>query len=107
MPEKMRRLKVSRHWYSSDPQSTYRVEMKYRECILRVHTEWRLPISGGHPIMMEKSALAEGWGCTPIPSHCVYHRNTKLQCTLLLRGQILYPIFTLWSHLLSARICKL
>ncbi len=35
---------------------------------LRVHAEWRLPISGVHPIMMEKSALAcEGRGCTPIP----------------------------------------
>ncbi len=32
----------------------------------RVHTEWRLPISGVHPIMMEKSALAgESGGCTP------------------------------------------
>jgi hypothetical protein len=35
---------------------------------LRVHTEWRLPISGVHPIMMEKSALAgEGEGCTATP----------------------------------------
>jgi hypothetical protein len=34
----------------------------------RVHTEWRLPISCVHPIMMEKSALAgEGGGCTPTP----------------------------------------
>ncbi len=33
----------------------------------RVHTEWRLPISGVHPIMMEKWALAgEGGGWTPI-----------------------------------------
>jgi hypothetical protein len=31
-------------------------------------TEWRLPISGVHPFMMEKSALAgEGGGCTPTP----------------------------------------
>jgi hypothetical protein len=36
----------------------------------RVHTEWRLPISGVHPILMEKSALAvEGGGCTPTPFH--------------------------------------
>ncbi len=35
---------------------------------IRVHKEWRLPISGVHLIMMEKSALAgEGGGCTPIP----------------------------------------
>jgi hypothetical protein len=34
----------------------------------RVHIEWRLPISGVHPSMMEKSALAdEGGGCTPTP----------------------------------------
>jgi hypothetical protein len=32
------------------------------------NTEWRLPISGVDPIMMEKSALAgEGGGCTPTP----------------------------------------
>jgi hypothetical protein len=28
------------------------------ESTCRVHTEWRLPIFGVHPIMMEKSALA-------------------------------------------------
>jgi hypothetical protein len=34
----------------------------------RVHTEWQLPISGVHSIMIEKSALAgEGGGCTPAP----------------------------------------
>jgi hypothetical protein len=73
MPEKMRRLKVSRHWYSSDPQSTYRVEMKYRECILRVHTEWRLPISDIHPIIMEKSALAGEGGAHAHPLSDYYH----------------------------------
>jgi hypothetical protein len=32
--------------------------------------EWKLPISGLHSIMMEKSALAgEGGGCTPLPFH--------------------------------------
>ncbi len=37
-------------------------------CNLRVHTERRFPISGVHPILMEKSALAgEGGGCTPTP----------------------------------------
>ncbi len=41
---------------------------------LRVHTEWRLPISGLHPIMMEKSALAvEGGRCTPTPFQPYYH----------------------------------
>ncbi len=34
----------------------------------RVHTEWRLPISGVHPSMMEKSARAgEGGGARPPP----------------------------------------
>jgi hypothetical protein len=37
-------------------------------CTLRVHTEWRLPISVVDPIMMEKSALAgAGGGCKPTP----------------------------------------
>jgi hypothetical protein len=40
----------------------------YNVPALRVHTEWRLPISVVHPILMEKSALAgEGGGCTPTP----------------------------------------
>jgi hypothetical protein len=58
---------------------------------LRVHTEWRLPISGVHPIMMEKSAPF-----SLLPS------RTKLQCTLQLGRQIhclaissLYPKCTL------------
>ncbi len=34
----------------------------------RVHTEWRLPISGVHPLMMEKSALAgESGDARPTP----------------------------------------
>jgi hypothetical protein len=38
----------------------------------RVHTERQLPISGVHPIMMEKSALAGGdGGCTPTPFHSI------------------------------------
>ncbi len=55
------------------------------------YTEWRLPVSGVHPmipIMMEKSALAgEGGGCTPTFAS-LFPSCTKLQCTLLLRGQI-------------------
>jgi hypothetical protein len=57
----------------------------------RVHTEWRWPISGVHPItLLEKSALAdEGGGVHAHPLSAYYvPSRTKLQCTLLLRGQI-------------------
>jgi hypothetical protein len=48
--------------WRSPPQST-------------VHTEWRLPISGVNPTMMEKSSLVgEGGGCTPHPLWAYYHR---------------------------------
>ncbi len=57
---------------------------------LRVHTEWRLPISGVHPIMMEKSTLAsEGGGAHPfslLPS------RIKLLCTLQMRRLTLFPL---------------
>ncbi len=43
----------------SDPQSTY--------------TEWQLPLSDVHSIMMEKLAQAgEGGGCTPIAFYYTY-----------------------------------
>ncbi len=70
----------------------------------RVHTEWRLPISGVHPIMMEKSALAgEGGGCMPIPFQpititykvAVYAPAERTDTLPLFH---LYPIFTLWSR---------
>jgi hypothetical protein len=49
----------------------------------RVHTEWQLPISGVHFIMMEKSALAgEGGGCTPIPFHSIYHHEQSCRCSV-------------------------
>ncbi len=58
-------------------------------CNHRVHTEGRFLISGVHPIMMEKSALAggDGGGARP-PPFSLLPSCTKLQCTLLLRGQI-------------------
>jgi hypothetical protein len=54
--------------------------------------------------MIEKSAQAdEGGGCTPTPFQPITYHAQKLQCTLLLRGQIdtlplfhLFPICTLW-----------
>ncbi len=55
-----------------------------------VHTEWQLPISGVHSIMMEKSALAgEGGGARP-PPFTLLPSHTRLQCT---RGQIHSPYF--------------
>jgi hypothetical protein len=42
----------------------------------RVHIERRLLISGVHPFMVEKSSLAgKGGGCTPTPSHYIYHHQ--------------------------------
>ncbi len=47
--------------------------------IHRVHTEWRLPISGVHPIMMEKSALAgEGGGVRRPPPFSLLPSRTKV-----------------------------
>ncbi len=69
-----------------------------RECKeLKVHTEWRLPISGVFPIIMENSALAgDGGGCTPTPFHSSYHNVQS--CLRSQRGQIhpLYFISTLY-----------
>jgi hypothetical protein len=41
----------------------------------RVYTEWQLPISVVHSIIMEKFALAGGGaeGCTLTPFHSSYH----------------------------------
>ncbi len=84
----MRRL---RHWYHFRPQSTYRVEMKYGECILRVHTERRLQISDLHPIMMEKSALAgEGGGDVRPPPFSLLPSHTM--------GRYTHPISPLPFH---------
>ncbi len=68
----------------------------------RVNTEWRLPISDAHPIMMEKSALAgEGKGCTPNPFQpititckvAVYAPAERADTLPLFH---LYPMCTLW-----------
>jgi hypothetical protein len=83
LTKKMRGLS---HWYHFRPQSTYRLEMKYGECILRVHTEWRLPIFDLHPIMMEKSALAgEGGGDVRPPPFSLLSSHTT--------GRYTHPIY--------------
>jgi hypothetical protein len=44
----------------------------------RLYTEWRLPLSGVHSIMMEKlSQPGEGGGCTPTPFHFIYHNHLQ------------------------------
>ncbi len=76
----------------------------------RVHTEWRLPILAYpvHPIMMEKSALAdEGGRCTPTPSYpitftykvAVYAPAERADTLPLFH---LYPICTPWDRRCSA-----
>jgi hypothetical protein len=40
----------------------------------RVHTEWQMPLSGVHSIMIQKLAQAgEGIGCTPTSFHYIFH----------------------------------
>ncbi len=68
--------------------------------VYRVHTEWRYPISGVHPIVMEKSALAGvGGGCKPTPFAAYYHYvrscSVRSSCTDTLPLFHLCPIFTL------------
>ncbi len=73
-----------------------------------IHTEWRFSISGVHPIMMEKSALAgEGGGAlhAPPPFYSSYHNVQS--CSVVVRSCwegwyvhslffISTPICTLW-----------
>jgi hypothetical protein len=74
----------------------------------RVHTEWQLPLSGVHSIIMEKSGQPGERGVVYAHPLSLYLTSlTKLWCTLQLRGQIPSPFFystpicTLWgSHIL-------
>ncbi len=47
----------------------------------RVDREWQLPISGPHPIMMERSALADGggWGVHAHPLS-LYYQHVQSFC---------------------------
>ncbi len=61
----------------------------------RVHTEWQLPLSGVHSIMMVKSAHPdEGGGCTPFPFYCIYHHQAGVYA-LAERADTL-PLFLLY-----------
>jgi hypothetical protein len=61
---------------------------------VRVHTEWKLLISGVYPFMMEKSALAgEVGGCTPAPFQPITITYKVAMHTLQLSGQIHSPCF--------------
>jgi hypothetical protein len=70
-----------------------------------VHTEWQLPLSDVHPIMMKKSALAgESGRCTPTPFQPItITYKVAVYCTLLLRTPRLSTLLselrcTLMSH---------
>ena len=80
----------------STAQSTYRGRVDLGRVYLPI--EWQRPLSGVHPIMMEKLAQAgEGGGCTPTPFHSYLpsRTTTKFHYTLQLRGQIHSPYFIL------------
>jgi hypothetical protein len=74
----------------------------------KVHTEWQLPLSGVHSIMMEKLARpGEGGKCTlPLPLYLP--SRAKLRCMTKLRWQIhspyyhSTPICALWCILKAA-----
>jgi len=78
------------------------------------YTEWQLPLSGVHSIIMEKLAQpSEGGLCTPTPLPLYLPSRRKLWtlwCTLQLRGRMhspyFYstPIFTLWDLLYGASV---
>ncbi len=62
----------------------------------RAHTEWQLPISGVHSVMMEKSTLAgEGGGCTPTPFHSLYHHVQSCSVRSSWEGRHTPPISSL------------
>jgi hypothetical protein len=71
----------------------------------RVHTEWQWPVSDVQSIMMEKSALAGGWGVHPHPVslYCIFHHVQSCSVYALAERANtlpvfhLYPMCTLWS----------
>ncbi len=75
----------------------------------RVHTERQLPISGVHPIMMEKSALAgEGGGVHAHPLSPFYHHLQSFSVRSSWEGRYTTTISTLpymYSVLLPFLIC--
>ncbi len=69
--------------------------------LLRVHTEWQLPLHGVHSIMMEKLAQASvGRGCTPTPFHCIYHHIQSCSVRSSWVGRYTHPISSLQIYVL-------
>ncbi len=74
---------------------------KMKRCNHRVHTEWQRPLSGVHSIMMEKIAQSdEGWGCTPIPFHHIYHHVQSCSVRFSLEWRHTPPIFHVYPYIL-------
>ncbi len=68
---------------------------------LRVHTEWRLPISGVHPIMMEKSFLAgESGGVHAHPLSAYYHHVQSCSVRSCERAGTHHPVSSLSIYVL-------
>ncbi len=67
----------------------------------RVHTEWQWPLSGVHPISMEKLAQpGEGGVCTSTPFHCIYHHVESCGVCSAQRPDTL-PLFLLYPYMYS------
>jgi hypothetical protein len=63
--------------------SKWYVRVLYLSTDHRVHTEWRLPISSEHPIMMERSTLAgEGGGVYAHPLSAYFYLYHVQSCSV-------------------------
>jgi hypothetical protein len=62
----------------------------------RVHPEWRLPISGVHPII---SSGWWGWGCTPTPFQPIAITYAPAERSHTLSACHLYAVCALWFSL--------
>ncbi len=79
---------------------------------LRVHTEWRLQISGVHPIMMEKIKISPGWwgwGVHAHPLSAYYHYVQSCSVRSCWVGRYTHPVSSLpymYSVLLTTTVSR-
>ncbi len=74
----------------------------------RVHTEWQLPLSGVHTILMEKLARpGEGGECTPTFFHYIYQHVQSCGVRSSWEGRSdTLPLFILYPYMYSMVHCK-
>jgi hypothetical protein len=72
--------------------------------ICTVHTEWQLPLSGVHSILMEKSSLTcegGGGGFTPTPFHSIVTITYKVEQHAPAERADTHPLFHLYPYMYS------